>query len=316
MTRSAAVFGSGWGAHAARALARHPGVELRCLVGQGSARTEALARELTVPVRVELDMEVDLAVVAASERVHLDIVEPLLARGIHVLVTHPVCPRAEEVARLAEAAERSHAVVRTDYTFRSRPELAALRPAPDRGALLRLSIEAPGRWLPIALDVAVFLAGPVHIVHANPAYPAAVAARARRAPHVFVPSAILTHRTGIVTTVVPVPHAPPAEPVRVCASYERGRVTATLPRGGADWLGLRGAGQLDTRPLVDASADPLDAGVHARGMEELVSRFVDTLEQGAKALTSLAEEEHLRRVWIALWRATGDRSGADVSEPT
>ena len=313
MTRSAAVFGSGWGAHAARALARHPEVALQCLVGRGSARTRALADELDVPVRAELDGDVDLAVVAVSERVHLELIEPLLARGIHVLVTHPVCPRAEEVAHLEKVAADADAVVRTDYTFRSRPELDALGPTADRGALLRVSIESPGRWLPIALDVAVCLAGPVHIVHANPAYPRAVAERARRAPHVFVPTAVLTHRTGTATTIVPVPHAPPAEPVRVCASYERGRVTAALPRGGAAWLALRAEGQVDARSLVDASADPLDATVHARGMEELVRRFVDTLDDGATALTSLAEEEHLRRVWAALWSATRDRAGADVS---
>ncbi|HBQ14703.1 MAG TPA: hypothetical protein DEF51_27435, partial [Myxococcales bacterium] len=140
----------------------------------------------------------------------------------------------------------------------------------------------------------------------------AVAARARRAPHAFVPSAVLTHRTGTVTTIVPVPHAPPAEPVRVCASYERGRVTTTLPRGGAEWLALRAQGEVETRTLVEASADPLDATVHARGMEELVSRFVDTLDEGAAALTSLADEQHLRSVWAALWRATRDRAGADV----
>ena len=312
MTRSAAVFGSGWGAHAARALSRHPGVELRCLVGRGSDRSRALAAELAVPLRPELEGDVDLAVVAVSERVHLELVEPLLARGIHVLVTHPVYPRAEEVAHLAEVADGAGAVVRTDDTFRPRPELAALKATPDRGALLRVSIESPGRWLPIALDVAVCLAGPVHIVHANPAYPRAVAARARRAPHAFVPSAVLTHRTGTVTTIVPVPHAPPAEPVRVCASYERGRVTTTLPRGGAEWLALRAQGEVETRTLVEASADPLDATVHARGMEELVSRFVDTLDEGAAALTSLADEQHLRSVWAALWRATRDRAGADV----
>jgi len=312
MKLRAAVFGSGWGAHAARALARHPSVELIALVGRGSDRTHALGAELGAPVRSELGLHVDLAVVAVSERVHLELVEPLVERRVALLITHPVCPRAEEVERLADAADRAGVVIRTDYTFRPRPELAALRPREDRGALLRLSIEAPGRWLPIALDVAVCLAGPVHIVHANPAYPRKLAERARRAPHAFVPSMMLTHVSGTVSTIVPVPHAPPAEPVRVCASYERGRVTASLPRGGAAWLALRAGGEVEARELVAPSADTLDASVHARGMEELVACFVDTLEDGARALASLAEEAHLRRVWAALWRATGERAGADV----
>lgn len=312
MTLRAAVFGSGWGAHAARALARHPGVELRCLVGRGSARTCELARELGVTSRAELEERVDLAVVAVSERAHLELVEPLLARGIAVLVTHPVCPHAEEVERLAEAADRAGVVIRTDYTFRARPELAALRPAADRGALLRVSIEAPGRWLPIALDVAVCLAGPIHLVHANPAYPRAVLERARRAPHVFVPSVVLTHASGTVTTIVPVPHARPAEPVRILTSYERGRATASLPRGGASWLALGVRGKFAERELVPATAEAHDSTVHARGMEALVTCFANTLREGAAPLASLAEEAHLRQVWAAVWRATRDRAGADV----
>ncbi len=311
--RRAVVIGSGWGAHGARALSRHPEVSLEAIVARGSDRSRALADELDVPIWPEASGPLELAVVAVGERVHFDLVAPLLERGVAVLVAHPVCLGAEEVERLDAVAARAGSVVRTDYTFRARPELRCLRPTGERGALLRLAIEAPGRWLPIALDVAVEVAGPVRVVHAHGAYPPALAERARRAPHVFVPTVTLSHESGTVSTIVPVPHAPPAEPVRVCVSYERGRLTASLPRGGAGWLALRAAGQIDERALVERSAEPRDASVHARGMQALVERFVDTLDAGAPDLATLEEEAHLRRVWAATWRARGHREGVDVA---
>ena len=301
--RRAIVIGSGWGAHAARALARRADVDLVAVVGRGSPRSRALAEELGVDARTDDDVEVDLAVVAVGERVHATLVAPLLTRGVHVLVGHPVCSRAEDVAGLDQIATESKSLIRTDYTFRLRPELAALRPTSDRGELLRVSIEAPGRWLPIAIDVAVELAGPVGFVHASRAYPTALVGRAAKAPHVFVPTVMLTHEGGAVTSIVPVPHAPPAEPVRVCASYERGRVVAVLPRGGARWLALGTGGRVERSVLVEASAEDTEASVHARGMAEVVRRFVDGLESGAPELATLAQETHLRRVWTAIWGA-------------
>lgn len=304
----AIVVGSGWGAHAARAFAEHDNVELCGIVGRGSERTVRLAKLLDVPVYADLRAAVAehrpaLAVVAIHETAHREIALMLLESGAHLLCAHPVAPSADIVLEIVDCARRVGRLARTDYSFRIRPELHAIAGFDPGRAPMRLTIEAPGRWLPIALDTAVQVAGPVARVLATRRYPSELEARAERRPEAFPPSVVLEHRGGTVTAITPVPHAWPAAPVRVIASFERGRVEALLPRGGARALACRRAGVVRDEELVPPSADASDAGVHGRGMQELASAFVDSLLAGEDVLATLDDEAHLRIVWSALWRA-------------
>lgn len=314
----AIVIGSGWGAHSARALAKDPRVELRAIVGRGSERTTTLAAELGVSVHPSVEEAVAaeapaFAVLAIGERAHRDVATSLLRAGAHVLCAHPVAPMSEDVLAIAEVARREGRVARTDYSFRIRPELRALLPCEARGQSMRLAIEAPGRWLPIALDAAVAIAGPAASVFASSTYPEAIRARVERLPQAFPPAILIEHASGVVTSLVAFPHAWPAAPVRAAASFERGRAEAWLPCGGARWLACGRAGAVEERELVTASADLRDAAVHGRAMSALASAFVDCLLAGADALATLEEEAHLRGVWSAVWSSA--RRGARVDVP-
>lgn len=179
---------------------------------------------------------------------------------------------------------------------------------------MRVAIEAPGRWLPITLDAAVHIAGPVARVIASSSYPDALRARAERTPQAFVPALLLEHRSGAVTSLVTLPHAWPGQPVRVVASFERGRVEASLPRGGARVLACRRGGALRDEELVAPSADPMDSTVHGRGMRDVARSFADAILGGPDDLATLEEEAHLRRLWTALWRAAREHEVVDVED--
>lgn len=315
---SAIVIGSGWGAHSARELASDPRVELRAIVGRGSERTARLAEELCVPTSDDLERAIaehrpSLAVLAIGEKAHYEAAASLLRGGAHLLCAHPVAPTAEQVLGIDAVARHEGRAVRTDYSFRLRPELRALMPSSERGALMRLSVEAPGRWLPIALDAAVAVAGPVTRVLTSSAYPPSLSARAERLPQAFPPAMLLEHACGVVTSIVTFPHAWPGAPVRASASFERGRVDARLPMCGARWLACARGGVVEERELVAPSSAPDDVSVHARAMRAVARAFVDSLLASSSPLASMDEEAHLRRVWSAIWRSA--RTGQTGSVP-
>lgn len=305
---SAIVIGSGWGGHSARELAVHPRVELRAIVGRGSVRSGRLATDLGVSASTDLEAAIaehrpSIAVLAIGEKAHHRAALTLLESGAHLLCAHPVAPTAEEVLEIATLARRQGRTARTDYSFRLRPELQALMPSVDRGSAMRLSVEAPGRWLPIVIDAAVAVAGPVARVLGSGAYPPALAARAERLPQAFPPAILLEHAGGVVTSIATFPHAWPGAPVRVSASFERGRVDARLPMGGAQWLACVRGGGVEEREIVAPSAEPADVSVHALAMRAVTGAFVDTLDSSASPLATMEEEAHLRRVWAAVWRS-------------
>ncbi len=313
----AIVIGSGWGAHSARAFSRDGRVELRAIVGRGSERTRALANELSVALHRTIEEAIAaeapaLAVLAIGERAHRGPALALLRAGAHVLCAHPVAPTAEDVAAIAAAAHSEGRLARTDYSFRIRPELHALLPSPERGQPMRITIEAPGRWLPIAIDTAIAVAGPAAAVLASSTYPNAMQARAERLPQAFPPSILVEHASGVVTSIVAFPHAWLGAPVRVGASFEQGRVEALLPAGGARWLACRRGGVMDERDLVSASADPRDPAVHGRAMGELATAFVDAVLGRGDPLATMEDEAHLRRVWSAVWSSARRRERVEV----
>lgn len=323
---SAVVVGSGWGAHAARALAADPRVALEAIVARGSDRSRALAHELgcrLVASIAEAGADLDLAVLAAGEREHEGLALDALgcvARGdeltiagpsAHVLCAHPVALDAAAVGRIARAAARAGRLARTDYTFRLRPELAVLRQREGRGELLRVAIAAPGRWLPIALDTAVVIGGPVLRVTSTATYPGSLADRVSRAPHAFPPTIALEHIGGTVSSIVPFPHASPGAPVEVQASFERVRVEARLPAGGARTLRVGRGGLVEELELLSRTAGS-DAAEHGRAMQAVTTSFVGAILGGPDVLATLGEEEHLRLVWSAVWRSARDGSAAVV----
>lgn len=313
----AIVVGSGWGAHSARALAADARVTLAALVGRRSGRTIALASELGVAVEASIDDAIrahqpQLVVLAVGEHSHEALAIRALEAGCHVLCAHPVAARAPDVLRIARAALRAGRLARTDYTFRLRPELDALRSGDGRGALLRVAIDAPGRWLPIVLDTAVVIAGPVARLTASRSYPNVLVERVARVPQAFPPSALLEHRSGAVTSIVTFPHSWPAAPVHVRTSWEGARVEALLPAGGARRLALGHAGAVDERELVSASCTAGDPSSHGLSMQAVAHAFVDEILGADRRLATLDEEAHLRAMWDGLWRASREWIALEV----
>lgn len=318
-TLRAIVVGSGWAAHSARSLALDPRTELRAIVGRGSERSVGLAWSLDVPLESSIDLALaqhapDIVVLAVGERTHEPLAIRCIEAGAHLLCAHPVAPDAAAVGRIAACAERHARMVRTDYTFRIRPELDLLADTRGRGHLLRLAIDAPGRWLPIALDTALVIAGRIGRVAAHRAYPSALAERAMKLPEAFPPTVVLEHITGVVTSIVPFPHSWPAQPVQVRASWERMRVEGMLPRGAVRTVACVRGGRVDAQELLAAEVDAFDAREHARAMEAVARAFVDTVLGMSDRLATLSDEAHLRGVWAALWRAA--RTGAPHEVPT
>lgn len=316
----AVVVGSGWGGHAARALAADPRVTLCSIVGRGSERTHALAQALDVGVDATLDIALAahapaVVVLAIGERAHEALAVRALDAGAHVLCAHPVAPDGLAVLRIARAARCSGRLARTDYTFRLRPELAALRASAGRGALMRVSIEAPGRWLPIALDTAVALAGPVARLVANAALPPSLADRFAKTPQAFPPAVQMEHRSGGVTSIVAFPHSWPGAPVRVRTSWERGSVEALLPSGGARSLACARDGAVQEIELVARSRPLEEADEHGRAMQAVAGAFIDTLSGAPDLLATLEEEAHLRAIWSALWRSSRASVPVEVTDP-
>jgi predicted dehydrogenase len=95
------------------------------------AARERIETELGVATFADyrtLAEQVDAAIVAAPTPLHLAIGLDLLDRGLHVLMEKPLAASAEQAARLADAADRSGAVLQVGHVERFNPALAAARP--------------------------------------------------------------------------------------------------------------------------------------------------------------------------------------------
>ncbi len=296
------VVGSGWAGHAARALAS--GKRLAGLVSRGSPRSLELARELAAPhfddvANAVASTSARRAIVAAGETRHVEVMRPLVARGLDVLCAHPVAPSAEEVAELSALGQAHGVRLLTDYTMRRTPEIEALVAAlPDDGPLLRLHVQSPGRWLPIALDLALLVGGSVRELESARTWPQAIAEQVRSSRAAFPPSLLLAHEAGVVTTWTPVTHMPIERPVRLVASMARAAWTLDLPDGGATRVAIdRAGGQESVR------ATPTTA----RGSAPILNAWVRVALAFAagdyRGLATLDEEVERRRLWARIWRA-------------
>ncbi|MCC6625278.1 MAG: Gfo/Idh/MocA family oxidoreductase [Deltaproteobacteria bacterium] len=295
------VVGSGWAGHAARALAGRK--QLAGLLSRGSPRSLELARELGAPHfddvgRALATLGARRAIVAAGETRHGELLGALVAHGLDVLCAHPVAPSADEVAA-SSALGRAHGVkLLTDYTMRRTPEIEALVAAiGDDGPLLRLHVQSPGRWLPIALDLALLIGGPVREMESAWGWPHALTEQVRSSRAAFPPSLLLAHEAGVVTTWTPVTHMRTESPVRLVASMARAAWTLDLPDGGATRVAIGRAG-CEERACV--------APTTARGSAPILmawARVALAFASGDyRGLATFDEEVERRRLWARIWR--------------
>lgn len=299
-------IGSGWGRHAAHVFSTDPRTELGGIVGRGSARTEALAARLAVPVFGSLTEAVaavrpQLASVAVHHSSNFRLVDELLSAGCHVLCSHPVAPTGAEVLRLAERARARGLVVATDYTLRLQPGFKALLDArAAAGVLLRLSLESPGSTSVMAVDLALALAGPVELVRASRRYPPEIRDRVRERNRAFAPTFLLEHRTGCVSVITPVPHADPAAAYRLVLSHEHARLEAALPAGAVDWLAYRGSGLVERKSLLGVAPPKTPEALYGDAMEQLVGRFVSACLGEMPPHATFEEEARTCEAWNGL----------------
>ncbi len=133
MSLRAAVVGVGHlGRHHARILSTTPGVALAAVVDRDTARAGEHAK--TSGARVCADvaelagMELDAVCIAVPTEDHLEVAEPLLARGIGVLVEKPMTRSLDEADRMIAAAKAGGAVLAVGHTERFNPAVEAAMP--------------------------------------------------------------------------------------------------------------------------------------------------------------------------------------------
>lgn len=129
----AAVIGVGHlGRHHARILGSTPGVTLAAVVDRDEARAGEHARASGARVLTSVgelaDMDLDAVCVAVPTEDHLSVAEPLLARGIGVLVEKPMTRSLAEADRMIEAARAGGAILAVGHTERFNPAVEAAIP--------------------------------------------------------------------------------------------------------------------------------------------------------------------------------------------
>ena len=126
-----AVIGVGHlGRHHARIVSSLPGVELAAVVDINRERAEQVASEYgSHPLTDwrEVRGRADAVTVATPTETHLEIVEPLLDAGLHVLVEKPMTRTTADAERLLAAATKSGATFGVGHTERFNPAVAAAR---------------------------------------------------------------------------------------------------------------------------------------------------------------------------------------------
>lgn len=129
----AAVVGVGHlGRHHARILGSTQGVTLVAVVDRDRARAEAHAKasgaRVCADIRELEDLQVDAVCVAVPTEDHLAVAEPLLDRGIGVLVEKPMTRSLAEADRMIETARTGGAILAVGHTERFNPAVEAALP--------------------------------------------------------------------------------------------------------------------------------------------------------------------------------------------
>lgn len=129
----AAVVGVGHlGRHHARILGSTPGVTLVAVVDRDEARAAEHARASGACVCRDASelagLDLDAVCVAVPTEAHLAVAEPLLARGIGVLVEKPMTRSIDEADRMIAAARAGGATLAVGHTERFNPAVEAAMP--------------------------------------------------------------------------------------------------------------------------------------------------------------------------------------------
>ncbi|MFO0739607.1 MAG: Gfo/Idh/MocA family oxidoreductase [Labilithrix sp.] len=317
---NALVVGSGWARMTGEVFAARDGVRVAGVVARGSPRSFALARELGAPLFTSLaeaiaETRPTLAVVAVGDADNPLLSRDLLEAGSHVLCAHPVARTPEQVADLAHLARERRLIAATDYSMRLTPPfLAALGQLAGLGDLLRVDITFPGRFLPIALDLAMGVAGSVDALSAFGQYPAPLAVPRSATPSAYSPTIVLEHSRGVVTALTPTPHATPSSAIRITTSSTRGRLDIGLPAGGA-----RRVRMVSTRAgyeeevLLDPEVCDDARQLYRTAMQRVADAFVDAATRGGPPPCPLETEVEVRRLWRAIPVALRTQSRVEIA---
>lgn len=287
------------------------------MLGRGSTRTAALAASHHVPAFATVEQAISerpaVVAISASAAAHPPLVRAFLEAGCHVLCSHPVAADVTTVRDLGALADRRGLVLATDYSLRLTPEFARLSRELSRGGLLRIAAEAPSRALVVSLDLAIALAGPVERVFASARYPSALDERRRAAPSSFAPSVLLEHTQGVVTSIVPVPHASSTSCHRLTVSLAHRRLDMRLPSGGLTRTTRHAGTEAIESTLVSSPGDaPADPFGHA--MEQLVIAFIAAIVANAPPHAPWVEEARVRASWEAVVTSTRSREPVRVTD--
>ncbi|MEN8149925.1 MAG: Gfo/Idh/MocA family oxidoreductase [Planctomycetota bacterium] len=157
MTIRTAVVGVGsFGRHHVRILSGLPGVDLVAAVDPRVDERRANVERFDVPLLSHVDElpdDLDAAIVAVPTSSHREVAEPLLARGVSVLVEKPLASSVPDASALVRAAEDSGAVLAVGHVERFDPaidDVARRIPDPRRIESRRV---AP--WSPRVRDIGV-----------------------------------------------------------------------------------------------------------------------------------------------------------------
>ena len=84
------------------------------------------------------EAELDAVVIATPNHTHVDVLDPIFERGLHVLVEKPMCTTIDDCVRVVERAERHRGVFQVGLEYRYMPPVAAFLAAIREGAVGRL----------------------------------------------------------------------------------------------------------------------------------------------------------------------------------
>jgi len=204
-----AVIGVGHlGRHHARLLGGLPGAELVALVDSDAERAAAVAEPLGVPVlssAEQLPDDVAAVSVAVPTSAHQAVVEPLLRRGMHVLVEKPMAATLDQARSMEALARERGLVLHVGHVERFNPALAAFRDLDARPRFIEAHRLAPFNYR--TLDTSVVMDLMIHdidivlsLARAPLASVDAVGSRVL-GEHVDIASARLTFEDGCVANL-------------------------------------------------------------------------------------------------------------------
>ena len=138
---TAGVIGAGWGGRYARALSRHPDVDLVAVCAGHESSAQRLALAHSVPrwytdyARMLETEDLDAVVVATPNDLHFPVTMLALEHGAHVMCEKPLALDVRQAEAIAGLARRLGRTTIVPFTWRFLPGALALRELIDAGAL-------------------------------------------------------------------------------------------------------------------------------------------------------------------------------------